>query len=207
MYLFARRRRINPAQGRAAVGMALEAATRARDATGLTVWVWSPVLSSEIGTMVWSARVEHLAELEAADDKLMSSTEFGDWIEQNDGLFTGPLEDSVLQVLHGAPSDQPGAYVQVTRAICVNGSMTEAMGLGGEIAEVVSRITGLQTIFGANVTGVYGGVAWLTGVPDLAAVEAANASMAADDEFAKLVDRAGHAFQPGVTSSLLRRLN
>jgi hypothetical protein len=206
MYLFARRRRINPARGRAAVGVALEGATRVREATGLTVWVWSPVLSAEFGTMVWSTRVEHLAELEAADDKLMSS-EFGDWIEQNDGMFTGPTEDSVLQVLHGTPSDQPGAYVQVARAVCANGAMSEAMGFGTEIAEAASRITGLQTMFGSSVTGPFGGVAWLTGVADLGAVEAANAALAADDEWRKLMDRAGHAFQAGVTTSLLRRLN
>jgi hypothetical protein len=206
MYLFARRRRIDPAHARAAVGMALEGATRVREMTGLTIWVWSPVLSPEFGTMVWSTRVDHLEELETADDKLMSS-DFADWVEQNDGLFAGPLEDSVLQVVHGTPSEQPGAYTQVVRATCANGAMTEAMGFGVEIAEVAARITGLPTMFGAAITGVYGGVAWLTGVADLTAVETANAALAADDEWRKLVDRAGHAFEPGVTSSLLRRLN
>jgi hypothetical protein len=97
--------------------------------------------------------------------------------------------------------------VQVARAICANGAMSEAMGFGVEIADVASRITGLQTIFGATITGAYGGVAWLTGAPDLAAVETANAALAADDEWRKVVDRAGHAFLPGVTTSLLRRLN
>jgi len=207
MYLFARRRSINPAHARAAIGPAVEAASRARDVTGLAIWVWNPVLSPEMGTVAWTTRVEHLAELQAADDKLMSSTEFGEWIEQNDSRFVGPLEDSVLQVLHGTPADQPGAYVQVARATCANGSMSEAMGLGVEVADVASRVTGLATLFGAGVTGAYGGVAWLTGAPDLAAVQAANAALAGDDEWRKLIDRAGHAFQPGVTSSLLRRLN
>src|SRR5262245_17343658 len=117
MYLFARRRRINPAQGRAAVGVALEAATRARALTGLEIWVWNPVLSPELGTLAWSTRVDHLQELQAADDKLSSSNEWVEWIEHNDPLFQGPLEDSVLSVVHGTPSDQPGAYVQVTRAV------------------------------------------------------------------------------------------
>jgi hypothetical protein len=207
MYFFARRRRINPGQARAAGGMALEAATRVREMTGLTVWVWNPVFSADFGTMVWTARVERLAELEAADDKLMASTEWGDWIEQTDSMFQGGIEDSVLQVLHGTPSDQPGAYVQVASAVCANGAMTEAMGFGVEIADTASRITGLQTVFGAGLTGVYGRVAWLTGAPDLDAVEAANGALAADDEWRKLIDRAGHAFQPAPMSTLLRRLN
>jgi hypothetical protein len=40
--------------------------------------------------------------------------------------------------------------------------MTEAMSFGAEISEVAARVTGLQTIFGAGVSGAYGGVAWLT---------------------------------------------
>ncbi len=207
MYLFARRRSINPARATAAVGMALEAATRAKEITGLATWVWNPVLSPDIGTVAWTARVEHLSELEAASDKLIGSSDFSEWIEQNDSLFLGPIEDSVLQVLHGTPSDQPAPYVQVVRALCAHGAISEAMSFGVEIAEVGSRLTGLQTMFGATVTGGYGGVGWLTGVPDLDAVEAANVALMADDEWRKLVDRAGHAFQPGVTTSLLRRLN
>jgi hypothetical protein len=207
MYLFARRRRINPAQGSAAISMALEAATRARELTGLTIWAWTPVLSPEVGTVAWSTRTEHLDELQAADDKLTGSSEFTEWVEQNDSLFLGPIEDSVLQVIHGAPTDQPGAYVQVARAICANGAMSEAMGFGVDIAELASRLTGLTTIFGATVAGAYGAVAWLTGAPDLGAIETANAALMADDEWRKLIDRAGHAFQPGATTSFLRRLN
>jgi hypothetical protein len=207
MYLFARSRSIAPARMRAAVGVAVEAASRVREMTGLTIWVWSPVLSQQITSVAWTTRVEHLSELEAADAKIMASTEFGDWVEQNDALFTGPLDDAVTQVLYGTPSDEPGAYVQVVRAICANGSVAEAMGFGAEIAEASSRITGLSTMFGAGLTGSYGGVVWITGASDLAAVETANAALAANDDWAKLVDRAGHAFQPGVTGSLLRRLN
>ena len=207
MYLFARSRSISPAKMRAAVGVAVEAAGRVRELTGLTIWVWSPVLSRQITSVAWTTRVEHLGELEAADDKIMASTEFGDWVEQNDALFTGPLDDAVTQVLYGTPSDEPSAYVQVAQGTCANGSVAEAMGFGAEIAEAASRITGLQTMFGAGLTGSYGGVVWITGAPDLAAVEAANAALAANDEWGKLVDRAGHAFQPGVAVSLLRRLN
>jgi hypothetical protein len=207
MYLFARSRNISPAKMRAAVGFAVEAASRVREVTGLTIWVWSPVLSRDISSVAWTTRVEHLDELEAADSKVMASTELGDWLEQNDALFTGPLDDTVTQVLYGTPSDEPSAYVQVARAVCANGSVTEAMGFGAEIAEAASRITGLQTMFGAGLTGSFGGIVWITGAPDLAAVETANDALAANDEWGKLVDRAGHAFQPGVAVSLRRRLN
>lgn len=89
--------------------------------------------------------------------------------------------------------------------MCANGSIGEAMGLGIEVADTASRITGNQTMFVAPVVGAYAAVAWLTGVSDLATFESANAALRANDEWLKLVDQAGHAFQPDVTTSLLRR--
>ena len=56
------------------------------------------------------------------------------------------------------------------------------------------------------VVGDYGAVGWITSVDDLAEVEAANAAMSADEDFLKLVDRAGHAFTPGASSMMLRRI-
>lgn len=93
MYLFARRRRINLAQGRAAMAAAVEACTRATEITGNSIWVWTPVLSPDVGTAVWSARVEHLDELTTADDQLTGSSDFAEWVEQNDSgaaLREGP---------------------------------------------------------------------------------------------------------------------
>jgi hypothetical protein len=207
MYIFARRRRVNPAQGRAAVAMAAEAATRASEMTGLAISLWTPIFSADIGTMVWTTGAEHLADLEAADATLTASDEWSDWVEQNDSLFTGPLDDSVLQIVHGTRSDPPAAYVQVGQGVCANGAFSEAMAFGVEIADVASRLSGLPTMFGAGLTGPYGAVAWITEASDLAAVEAGNAALATQDEWSKLVDRAGHAFQPGVVATLYRRLN
>jgi hypothetical protein len=61
-------------------------------------------------------------------------------------------------------------------------------------------------MFVAAVTGPYGAVGWLTSVPDLGAIEAANETLSTNEEWLKLIDRAGHAYQPGVTSSILRRI-
>jgi hypothetical protein len=207
MYIAARSRRVNPAHARAAVAMAIEGASRVSEIIGRPVWVWSAVLSGDSGTLTWSTRYEHLDESIAANDALGGATEFADWVADNDGLFAGPMVDTVSEVLHGAPTGPPVAYVLVVRAVCANGSMAEAMGLGVEIAETSSRITGNQTMFVASVVGEFAGVGWLSSLPDLAALESGNAAFRASDDFVKLVDRAGHAFQPGITSSLLRRLN
>jgi hypothetical protein len=207
MYLFARTRRINPAQARAAVALATEAAQRAGDITGLPIRLWTPVMSGDMNVMVWTGNAEHLVDFEVAGDKLAASNEFNDWIEQNDALFQGPFEDAVLQILHGSPAEEAPAYVLGTQAVPANGAYAEAFGIGVEIAETAQRITGLPMLFGSWLTGTFGGVGWVGGAPDLNAVETANAALAADDEWIKVIERAGHAFEAGGTSTLYRRLN
>jgi hypothetical protein len=206
MYLFGRSRRVNPAHTRAAMAVAVEAGSRASGIIGRPVFTWASVLSAELGTVLWTARFDHLDELTAADDAVMADSEFGDWVEQNDSLFSGHTEDVVSQVIHNPPTGEPGPYLTLVRAVAANGSLGEAMGLGVEIADAASRITGRQTMFVATVTGPYGGVGWITSVPDLAATEAANDALSSNEEWLKLVDRAGHAYAPGASTSILRRL-
>jgi hypothetical protein len=206
MYLFGRSRRVNPAHARAAFAVAVEAGGRASEVIGRPVFTWASVLSANLGTVLWTARFDHLDEITAADDAVTANSEFGDWVEQNDGVFSGHAEDTVSQVIHNPPTGEPGAYVSVTTAMAANGSLSEAMAMGVEIADTAARITGRTSMFVATVTGPYGGVGWLTPVPDLGAIEAANEALSSNEEWLKLVDRAGHAYQPGVTTSILRRL-
>jgi len=206
MYIVGRSRRINQAQGRAAGAAAIEAGSRASELLGSPVFVWSSLFSAEGPTVSWSTRVEHLADAVAIDDKLFADEGFAQWAEDNDGLFSGPTSDVISQVVHGAPTGPPKAYVLVTRAVCANGSLTEGIGVGIELAEAATRITGIPVAFLTAVVGDYGGVGWMSTAEDLAEVEAANAALAADDDWLKLVDRAGHAYTPGTSSILLRRI-
>lgn len=206
MYLFARSRAVNPARGREAVAMAIEAGTRGSEIIGFPVFTWTTVLSQSLAVM-WSARVEHLDELIAADDALAASDEFMNWLGENDGLFAGPFQTTVSNVVHGAPTGPPAAFIQVTQATCANGSVSEGMAMGVELAETAGRISGLTTMFVSLVAGRFGGVGWLTGFDDLAALEAANDTLLANNDWLKLVDRAGHVYQPGVETSLLRRIS
>jgi hypothetical protein len=207
MYLFARSRVVNPAHGRAAVATAIEAGERAAGIVGFPVFTWVTAFGPDPLAAVWSGRVERLADLVAADDALAADASFGDWVEQRDELFLGTASDVVSQVVHGAPSGPPKAFVTATRSVCANGAISEAMGYGVELAETAMRLTGHDVLFVAAVAGTYGGVGWIVGADDLAQMEAGNATLAGSDEWLKLVDRAGHAFLPGATSSIvLRRL-
>ncbi len=162
MFIVGRTRRVNQAKGRAAVAAAVEAGVRGADITGLPIFVWTSIFSADPPAVMWSARVEHLADAVAADDALFGDEGFAQWAEDNDGLFDGPSSDVISQVVYGAPDGPPKQYVQVTRAVCANGSLGEAMGLGVELAETAARITGVPAMFVTPVIGEFGAVAWLS---------------------------------------------
>ena len=99
MYLFSRTRRINTARGRAAMAKSVEIAARVSEISGYTISAWTTVFSPDFGTVRWTCRVEHLAELESINDKLAVSEDFGNLVEEADHLYSGPLEDSLVQLI------------------------------------------------------------------------------------------------------------
>lgn len=206
MYLFSRRRQVNLASGRAALGMVVEGAHRASEISGLDVRAWSVVYSPEVGTVVWSARIEDLEQLEVANDKLQASNEFGDFVEQNDKLFSGPLQDNLSQVISGQFSAQIPEYITTVQARPSPGSLSNSVTLGIEIAEAASRITGIPTMLTSTITGPYGGLTWITGTQDLKTGAAAQERLMADPAWMALLERASSAYMPDAMQTILRRL-
>jgi len=124
-------------------------------------------------------------------------------------LIPGGMDDALFSIVHGEldPNAPQAEYVTTVAAVCASGGLTKAMATGVEIAQHAEKITGAPTMFLANMTGVYGGVGWITGFPSAGALEAAQEQMAADAEWAKQVDKVGSVFasEPGVTTQLIHR--
>jgi len=205
MYLFTRRRQINPAKARSAVDVVVEGAHRAQEITGLDVRAWMSVFSPDVGAAVWSARLDDLEQLEVANGKLLADNSFGEFVEKNDSCFLGPLQDSLSQLIHGQLGTQVPEYIMVARSQIVSGDLAAAMGLAIEIAETSERLTGAQTLVRRGVTGSYGEVAWTTGAQDMKSLQANDDKIAADPTFLSLVNRASEVFAPA-TVTILQRL-
>jgi hypothetical protein len=169
--------------------------------------VSTTVHSAGLGRIVWTISLDSLKELEEFDDLLAADTAWNGWVAAQDGYYTGAVDDMLMSMIHVAPEGAPPAYVSVVNATAANGMLSKAMAAGVEAAMLLTRLTGLPTNFGSNVTGPYGGVMWTTYAPDMAAVEAANTAMASSPEFMELVDRLGPLYNPGGVTTLYRRLN
>jgi hypothetical protein len=206
MYLFSRSTVLADNDGLAwAVGIT-EHATRA---SGLEIELWGQVWSPEYGRITWTGFAPDLPTLAAAGDAMTADAAMAAEAAKGAAHTTGGLDDALYNVVHGDldPGAPRAEYVSSTNAVCASGKLTEAMTTGVEIAQHAEKITGVPTLFIANVTGVYGGVGWISGYPDAAAMEAAQQAIAADTHFAKQVDKAGsvYASDPSATSTLIHR--
>jgi hypothetical protein len=208
MYLFTRSGRFGNGSVREAMAFVTAITDKVNQISGLEIHAWMASLSPELGTVSWATFVEHLEQLEQANEKLALDDGLAELTEKNAHLFAGPLTDSLATVVHGGP--QPGAevpaYVTVARAVAANGKLGSAMAAGVEIATRATEITGLTTSFLASSTGPYGGCAWTTGCASIAQVEESEAKLMADPGWLELIDRIGSSYAEGASQSIYRRI-
>ncbi len=206
MYLFSRRRRAEPSHIADAFGWAVETAAKASQIGGLPVTAWSSMWGTDAGTIAWTAFTDDLVGLEQAGDKLAVGAGFNDRVREAETLFSGPVEDQLAQVLHGAPQEAPSQYVSAVTTELAPGAFRSGLEAAIEIATAAERIIGRPTMVAMATTGRYGGIAWLTGHPDIAAVQAAQDAINGDGTFVALVDRVSTCYQPDAEQALYRRL-
>jgi hypothetical protein len=208
MYLFTRAGRFAPGSIRDAVNFVTEVTSTVRQETGLDVHTWASTMSPDVGTTVWATFVEHLTQLEQANDKLAASESYIELVEGGSRYFAGPFSDGLAQVVSGEPD--PSAplpnYITSARATAANGQLSTAMANGVEIAETATQVTGVPTMFLADVTGPYGGCRWTTGFADVNALERAEVALMADDRWLSLLDRVGSSYSQDARQALYRRM-
>jgi hypothetical protein len=209
MYLFSRRVRIGGGQTRAAMEWALGQTEKVNKITGLQVSLYAQVFSPEVGAIGWSTFVPDLATLEAAGDKLNVDDDFVSATDKGAALLVGGADDTLGQVLYGSPDpNRKIEYVTTVQAVCATGNLARGLEVGVDLAQRVEKITGIPSLFLADVTGTYGGVGWASGYESIQALEAAQQKLAADEGWAKHVDKevkGTYADEPSMTTQLIFR--
>jgi hypothetical protein len=187
--------------------MAYAAGMRAfvSEKTGREVALWSAGFGAPLGTMLYTARVEGLADLAAMTAGLLSDPEYQARLEEGRGFTAAPAEDSLAQPIHGELGDPPpvGAVATVTSAVIKGGAFQEAIAWGVDMAQHGESVTGVPTLFTMNSYGPFGTVNWVGVAADPAAADAASAALNGDADYvAKLgalgdlfVDGSGHQVQ------------
>ena len=207
MYLFTRSRRVDPGGFVKAMESVVELTEQGRKITGLQIDAWGATMSPEVGTVVWSVWADSLAQIEQGGDALIADSGFQKLLDETEDRFEGPYVDNLGALVHGTPDlENDPQYVMVATATAANGRLGDAMAGGIEIAEFATRVGGYDTLFVVGATGPYGACAWITGVPDIAAVESSEGALMADPEWITLIDRVGPSYQQDAAQAMYRRL-
>ena len=211
MYLFSRRARLAPGNTRDALTWATNVTEKASEVSGLTISLFTPMFSPEVGMLSWSAFSPDLATLEAATDKLAVDDAYISLVDAGAKFAQGGADDRLLQIVSGNPDPNRRAeYVSAVASVCANGALTRGIELGVEIAQRAEKTTSIPGMFTTSATGNYGAVGWITGFTDVKEMEAAQAALAADTSFGAFIDKnvkGVYTDDPSATqATILRRI-
>lgn len=168
------------------------------DKTGVEVGLWNVQFGAPIGTMVFSARVDGLAQLASITESLLADPTYHEKLATGAGFAAGPAEDALSEPLHGGDGEAPpvGTVITATRAVIAGGKYAEAVGWGIEMALYSEKVTGSPVGFYMDTFGTFGTVVWIGGAPDAAAADAMNDALNADAGYLDKLGSVGDLFVP-----------
>jgi hypothetical protein len=209
MYLFSRVAHIDFNRAEEAMTFTAGIASVVTEVTGLETHAWSGMYGAPLGRVSWSCRVESHAAMAAASAKLLADEGYQQRIAGANGLFTGDITDTMLDIVAVAGTPGPiGQYASVVRAQCAPGKIASAMTWGVEVLNHVAALTGNSMSLGYSVYGPWATMAWLSTAATMDEIDAANAAMAGDASYIARIDEGGPLFMGGSAEQvLLQRLD
>jgi len=167
---------------------------------GTEVSLWSMQFGGPVGTMVYSARVDGHAGLQAITAPLVGDTVYEAMLAKGAEFLAGPPEDALREPLDGSSGGDPppvGAVAVVTTAVIANGKFAEAIGWGLDTAAHATKVSGMPVAFFSDLYGTFGQFTWIGVSPDMAALDAANQKINSDAAYIEKLSAAGDLFVPG----------
>ena len=166
---------------------------------GREVSLWSTVFGAPLGTMTYTMRVDGVADVQAISAQVLADADFHAKLAKGVDYAVGNAEDRLFQPLNAEMGDAPpvGSVALVTSAVIANGAYEKAFAWGIDMAEHVSSVAGIPTLFLAEQYGSFGSVGWIGITADGAAIDAGTAALNGDADYLKKLGAAGDLFLPG----------
>jgi len=194
MYIFSRSTIAALGRQFDAIPAAVGVAQLVTKVTGHEVNVFAARFGAPQGSVMWSTRVESMAELQGITDKLMADSGYLEMLESMNGLFMAPAEDRLSRVLTAPIDGATSKYYGVTRAAMANGKQADAVAFGIKTAEYIGKSLGTMTAFTKAAYGGFNDVSWLIAFDTEADVDAFEDWQMTDSGYHDIVAEAGDLF-------------
>lgn len=208
MYLFSRSTIAALGREMDAIPAAIDVAKLVTKITGNEVTVFVARFGAPLGSVLWSARVDSLAELQSHSDQFMTDTGYLAMLESMDGMFMAPAEDRMSRVLTGPIEAPRSKYYGITRAAMTDGKQADALAFGVTTAEYIGKSLGTQSAFTKSSYGGFNDVSWIVGFDNEADVDAFDDWQMSDSGYHDIVAEAGGLFvENSGHTSLVEKVN
>jgi len=165
------------------------------DKLGREIALWNVMFGAPIGTMVYTARVDGIADMQSIGQTLIADPEYHELLATGRAFSAGPAVDTLATPLYGELGASPppvGSVAVITSATIANGKYAEAVGWGMEIAQYIESLSGVPGLFLMQDYGGFGQVTWIGSTPDAAAQK-----VNADPGYLERLKAAGELFAEG----------
>jgi hypothetical protein len=173
--------------------------------SGKDWWAWAAVTGRPFGSFVLSTRFNDYADMIAAQMKVAVSTDWAALAATVDGVLAQPAPTTLTEVIAvtGEPT-APKQFVLVTRAVIDRSAMMDAISWSTQVAEYVTKVTGVSTTVSTSAAGRMFEVSWLGGVDTAEELDKMNA-INADAGYLEMIAEAGanKLFEQGMSERML----
>ena len=174
-------------------------------ASGKDWWAWAVVTGRPYGSFVLSTRFDNYADMIGAQMKVAVSTDWAALAATADGVLAQPAPSTLSEVIAvtGEPS-APKQFTLVTRAVIDRSAMMDAIAWSTQIAEHVTKVTGVSTTVATSAAGKMFEVYWMGGVDTPEALDKMNA-INTDAGYLEMLAAAGtnQLFEQGLSERML----
>ena len=133
--------------------------------SGKDWYAWSVVTGRPYGSFMLSTRANDYADMIASQMKLAVSTDWAALAAKAEGVLSQPAPTILSEVIAttGEPS-APKQFTFVTRAVIDRSAMMDAITWSTQVAEHVTKVTGVSATVATSAAGRMFEVTWLTSV-------------------------------------------
>lgn len=126
---------------------------------------WAAITGRPYGTFGLSTSFDGYADMIGAQMKVAASADWAALASTVSGVLAHPAPTALTEVIAVTGElSTPKQFVLVTRAVIDRSALGDAITWATQVAEYVTKVTGITTIVGTSAAGQMFGVSWIGGV-------------------------------------------